>query len=123
MKKLFKNIFGKKPKRYYINPELAKNQKHLMLITLINAYPNAVATWVFSSPEYGIMNQWARCMNLRRLLKDKDKVKIVTIEKPHTNRYGHSSKLSYYQIADNYAFQECMELNELMLGNETKSNN
>jgi len=94
--KLIKNLFAPKAKRYYIPLHMATSQSHQMLITLINAYPDAVATWVFSTPEHGIMNQWDVC----RLLRKKG-VDIVLKSEPHINRFGRDTQISYYSIAEN----------------------
>jgi len=98
MKKLFNKLpsFFAKEKKYYIPYHMATNQKHQMLITLINAYPDGVATWLFSTPEHGIMNQWDVC----RLLRQKG-VDIKMKSQPHTNRYGRETEISYYSIAEN----------------------
>jgi hypothetical protein len=95
MKTLIRNLFKKRERRYYIPAHMATSQSHQMLITLINAYPNAVATWVFSTPEHGIMNQWDVC----RLLRKKG-VDIVLKSEPHINRFGRDTQISYYAIAE-----------------------
>jgi flavoprotein len=90
----------RKQPRYYIPYEVATSQTHQMLITLINEYPNAVATWVFNTPEHGIMNQWEVCRLLR-----KRGVNIECKELPHVNRFKRETKISFYQLTgENYQF-------------------
>lgn len=66
-----------------------------MLLALLEAHPNALATWVFNSPEHGIMNQWDVCMRLRRR-----GVRIETVYSHHVNRYKRPVRIAAYRVVD-----------------------
>jgi hypothetical protein len=103
----------RKPQRYYIPYEVATSQTHQMLITLINEYPNAVATWIFNTPEHGIMNQWDVCRKLRRKGVD-----IECNEMPHINRFKRKTVISFYHLVpDKYQFAVELERSMRKEGN------
>lgn len=111
---LLKRLFTRKEGKYYIPYHVATSQQHQMLITLINEYPNAIATWIFNTPEHGIMNQWDVCMKLR-----KRGIDIDCKEMPHVNRFKRKTVISFYILVPE-SFQKAVEL-EISMRKEGKN--
>jgi hypothetical protein len=95
MKTLIKKLFAPKEKRYYIPESVIHEntpQYHIMLIRLLNAYPNAITTWAFQCD--GMMNPWKSCW----ILRHRYKMPITTMDVKHKNQYGKEILTAAYRL-------------------------
>ena len=95
-------------KKHFIPYEFATSQPHLMLITLINNYPQPVSTHSFRMPDFGIEHP----TEVKRVLSKDRGINIETLYSEIQNRYKRTIRVHFYVLENAEAYQAALELND-----------